>query len=156
MNSLLTKSNFITIALNVVVTLFIILFTKDATKVVSPTNEKPPFVQSIASAASNSSNKVNNQVTNDNLHQITASVTNNLDIQKIEEVNKSSTVSCPMYIMPEFGPVPSLPSKEIMLKASKDQLIYILYQNIKEHQIRIIKNRKSLYETYNSYLKSCK
>ena len=65
-------------------------------------------------------------------------------------------VRCPMYVMPDFVPVTLLPSKDVLAKANKDQLIFILYQNIKGHQERTLMNRKRLYDTYSDYINECK
>lgn len=156
MKELLKSINVSTILFNVIVTLSILFITKHltATAPSPPPSDKHQIAKELAKDITTKTNDISKQVSSDKLQEITSSVTNATADETI--LAKESVILCPMYIMPDFSPIPTLPSKEIMEKATKDQLIYILYQNIKEHQIRIIRNRKSLYETYNAYLKSCK
>lgn len=154
MKELLKNINVSTILFNVIFTLSVLFITKHFTTPNTPTSEKTQIAKELANDISAKTNDVSKQVSTDKLQEITSSVT--IAAADDNFLVKESVGMCPMYIMPDFTPTPTLPSKEIMEKATKDQLIYILYQNIKEHQSRIIRNRKSLYETYNAYLKSCK
>ena len=154
MSEMLKKINVSTIVFNVILTLSIILITKHFTVTNTPPSDKQQVAKDLAVDITTKTSDISKQVSTDKLQAITSSVTNATADDAF--LVKESVVMCPMYIMPDFSPIPTLPSKEIMEKATKDQLIYILYQNIKEHQNRIIRNRKSLYETYNSYLKNCK
>ena len=154
MKELLKNINVSTILFNVILTLSIIFITKHVTPPSTPPSDKPQIAKELANDITAKTSDVSKQVSNDKLQEITSSVT--IAAADDNFLVKESVDVCPMYIMPEFSPIPSLPSEEIMEKATKDQLIYILYQNIKEHQSRNIRNRKSLYETYNAYLKSCK
>lgn len=154
MSEMLKKINVSTIVINVIFTLSVLFITKHFTTPDAPTSEKPQIAKELAKDITTKTNDVSKQVSADKLQEITSSVT--IAAADDNFLVKDSVSMCPMYIMPDFSPIPTLPSKEIMEKATKDQLIYILYQNIKEHQSRIIRNRKSLYETYNAYLKNCK
>lgn len=154
MSEMLKKINLSTIVFNAILTLSIIFITKHFTATDAPPSDKQPFAKEVAKDMTTKTNDISKQVSTDKLQAITSSVT--IAAADDNFLVKESVGMCPMYIMPDFSPIPTLPSKEIMEKATKDQLIYILYQNIKEHQSRIIRNRKSLYETYNAYLKSCK
>lgn len=154
MNEMLKNINVSTIVFNIILTLSIILITKHFTVTNTPPSDKHQVAKDLALDITTKTNDISKQVSTDKLQEITSSVT----IAAVDDnfLAKESDLVCPMYIMPDFSPIPTLPSKEIMEKATKDQLIYILYQNIKDHQNRIVENRKSLYETYNAYLKSCK
>lgn len=154
MNEMLKNINVSTIVFNIILTLSIILVTKYFTVTNAPPIDKHQVAKDLALDITTKTNDVSKQVSTDKLQVITSSVTNATTDDAF--LVKESVVMCPMYIMPDFSPIPTLPSKEVMEKATKDQLIYILYQNIKDHQNRIVENRKSLYETYNAYLKSCK
>lgn len=115
-----------------------------------------PIAEKISADVSTRNKVINYDIQQSKLNQLTATASEVATIAETKEDSANSVVTCPMYVMPDFTSVPQLPPKEIMVKATKDQLIYILYQNIKDHQERIIKNRKRLYETYNEYLKQCK
>ena len=154
MNEMLKNINVPTIVFNIILTLSIIFITKHVTAPSTPPSDKPQIAKELAKDITAKTSDVSKQVSADKLQEITSSVTNATADDAF--LVKERVVMCPMYIMPDFSPIPTLPSEEIMEKATKDQLIYILYQNIKEHQNRIIRNRKSLYETYNAYLKNCK
>ena len=154
MNEMLKNINVSTIVFNIILTLSIIFITKHVTAPSTPPSDKPQIAKELAKDITAKTSDVSKQVSADKLQEITSSVTNATADDAF--LVKERVVMCPMYIMPDFSPIPTLPSEEIMEKATKDQLIYILYQNIKEHQNRIIRNRKSLYETYNAYLKNCK
>lgn len=154
MNEMLKNINVSTIVFNIILTLSIILVTKHFTVTNAPPIDKYQGAKDLALDITTKTNDVSKQVSTDKLQEITSSVT--IAAADDNFLAKESDLVCPMYIMPDFSPIPTLPSKEIMEKATKDQLIYILYQNIKDHQNRIVENRKSLYETYNAYLKSCK
>lgn len=154
MNEMLKKINVSTIVFNIILTLSIILVTKHFTVTNAPPIDKHQVAKDLALDITTKTNDVSKQVSTDKLQEITSSVT--IAAANDNFLAKESDVVCTMYIMPDFSPIPTLPSKEVMEKATKDQLIYILYQNIKDHQNRIVENRKSLYESYNAYLKSCK
>lgn len=154
MSEMLKKINVSTIVFNVILTLSIILITKHFTATNVPPSDKHQVAKDLALDITTKTNDVSKQVSTDKLQEITSSVT--IAAADDNFLAKESVVMCPMYIMPDFSPIPTLPSKEVMEKATKDQLIYILYQNIKDHQNLIVENRKRLYEPYNAYLKSCK
>ena len=67
----------------------------------------------------------------------------------------AETIMCPQYKLPLLPELPELPPKEVMDTVSKDQLNFILYQHIKQHQERTIEVRRHIYVSYSDYLKSC-
>lgn len=63
--------------------------------------------------------------------------------------------TCPLYRMPALPDLPELPPREVLDTVSKDQLNFILYQHIKDHQERTIEARKRIYTSYTEYVKDC-
>lgn len=63
--------------------------------------------------------------------------------------------TCPLYRLPPLPELPELPPKEVMDTVTKDQLNFILYQHIKDHQERTIEARKRVYNSYTEYVKNC-
>lgn len=149
------------VIINVAITFVIVLIVIHFNRKLNPPPPPPayiptPIAEKISADVNTRTKVINYDIQQSKLNQLTATASEVATIAETKEDSANSVVTCPMYVMPDFTSVPQLPPKEIMVKATKDQLIYILYQNIKDHQERIIKNRKRLYETYNEYLKQCK
>lgn len=68
---------------------------------------------------------------------------------------EGSVIHCPQYLLPIMPKLPVLPSKEVLDSVTKDQLNFILYAHIKEHQERTVEVRKRMYRSYAAYLESC-
>lgn len=69
--------------------------------------------------------------------------------------SKNIKVMCPQYLLPTMPDLPHLPAQEVLVSVTRDQLNFILYQHIKEHQNRTIEVRKRLNESYVKYLETC-
>lgn len=73
----------------------------------------------------------------------------------IKGILETDALVCPQYLLPILPPLPKLPSEDVMSTVTKDQLNFILYQHIKEHQERTIDVRQLINNSYTEYLKTC-
>lgn len=69
--------------------------------------------------------------------------------------NETTFASCPQYLLPVLPGLPELPPKEVLDAITRDQLNFVLYQHIKEHQSRTIEVRRRIFKSYGAYLKEC-
>lgn len=68
---------------------------------------------------------------------------------------ETKPVMCPQYLLPAMPELPTLPAKEVLSTVTRDQLNFILYQNIKSHQERTIEVRRRINDSYSEYLLTC-
>lgn len=94
---------------------------------------------------------------------ISKSVMTEAGVYRLDPLTKPPSVrtvdpealTCPLYRLPTLPELPELPPREVLDTVTKDQLNFILYQHIKDHQERTIEARKRVYVSYTEYVEDC-
>ena len=65
-------------------------------------------------------------------------------------------LECPVYKAPVTLPLPELPRTKLQNAQTKDEIILVLYDSIRDLQLYTEIHRQAIYDDYEAYLLSCK
>ena len=79
------------------------------------------------------------------------------DVAAVQYKNaKVNELECPVYKSPITLPLPELPREKLQNAKTKDEVILVLYDSIRDLQLYTEIHRQSLYDDYEAYILSCK